>query len=315
MTTRRSFLFAGALGATIPTCLLGQSPPLRIGILSPGKDPFVAPMIVQALSEAGYRDGAEVAIDFREADDVRTQARELVDAKCALIFALGNDLAPRALRETGTDIPVVFVAINYDPVEKGIVASLARPGGSITGVYLPTIALAVKRFELASEMLPPATRFIVLSDTLTKHQLAAIRHAAQSRKIQLHVVEYDKEPYDFAGSFNLSRNAGAFAVLSLTSRRLALERAQIAALALSHGMPAFGPGASSDWLGSYTINGKIYARRAAHIAVRLLRGAKPADVPVEQPDEFEIMVNLRLAKQLGIKIPSSVLVRATKIIE
>src|SRR2546421_10462772 len=152
MTTRRQFMVAGALW----TCAAGamaQSRKVKVGMLSarPLSESFYASAVVRRLGELGYREGSGMTLEFRSApslDDYAKFAREISQLKCDLVFAVGPEYAARALRDTSPGTPLVFIAVDYDPVEKGVVGNLARPGGNITGIYIPQAALAAKRLQI-----------------------------------------------------------------------------------------------------------------------------------------------------------------------
>jgi putative ABC transport system substrate-binding protein len=321
MTTRRQFLLAGALGALSVRYAAAQARAPRVGILAPFPNTILAPLILQRLSELGYRDGAGMQLSLRSVDGIDDRypklARELIDAKCDVIFALGSP-ASRALRDARTPVPVVFLAPDHDPLETGIVDSLRRPQGNITGVYSPAPALAAKRLELALEVLPGARRFLVLADVYSKDQLAALKKAVDARRTQLIVAEYAQPPYDLAGAFDSGRKAGVDAVIGFNSPLWGTNRAALAGLIANHRIPAFVTTTMSSDVGVLVAFGHSNAKlgwRAAELGVQILKGAKPADIPVEQLDEYELVVNLKTAKALGIKIPYSVLARATRVIE
>ena len=318
MLGRRQAIIVGALGAVAPRLVLAQARP-RIGVLLLGSGSVALPHLIQSLSDLGYRDGVGATIDVRRADDrpdrLSDLAKQLVGARCRLVYTVGDELGILALRKVDASIPIVFVAISFDPLEKGIVRSLARPGGNITGVYLPLSSTSSKRLELATQILPEVKRFLVLSDEFAQGQLVAVERAARSLGVELTVVRFDKQPYDIEAAFARGKKEGARAVMVLTSLHLVLSHKRIAAEARKHRAPAFGPRAETGWLASYTIQDPIYMRRAAHLGAQILQGANAGELPVEQPSEYEVIVNLRHAKELGITVPASVLVRATKIIE
>ncbi len=321
MTTRRQVLLAGALGTLVTRYAVAQARAPRVGILAPFRNTILAPLILQRLAELGYRDGAGMLVELRSADGADDRypklARELIDARCDVIFALGNP-ASRALRDARTPVPVVFLAPDHDPLETGIVDSLGRPQGNITGVYSPAPALAAKRLELALEVLPGARRFLVLADVHSKDQLAALRKAVEVRRAQLIVAEYAQPPYDLAGAFDNGRRAGVDGVIAFNSPLWGTNRAALALLIANHRIPAFVTTTMSSDAGVLVAFGHSNAklgRRAAELGARILKGTKPADIPVEQLAEYELVVNLKTARTLGVKIPQSVMARATKVIE
>jgi putative ABC transport system substrate-binding protein len=321
---RRQFLLASALGVLAPTCAFAQARSVRIGMLSARSldASFYAGPIVQRLGELGYRESAGMSLEYRSAegyvDRYPKLARELIDLKCDLIFAIGPELAAGALRDARTSIPVVFLAIDYDPLEKRIVTSLSRPDGNITGVYVPQGALAAKRLEIMHEVVPTARRFLVLADVFSKDQLEAVRKTANAAGVQLTIVEFSKQPYDFAGAFETGRKAGVQALIGLASGVFASNVATISALLAKYRLPSAGTSAAMAGRGfllSYGPDVPKTTRRVAEIGARILRGAKPADIPVEQADEYELVINAKTARALGLKIPESVLARATRIVQ
>lgn len=323
MTTRRQVVLAFAFGALgFPVAKAQQRPP-RIGILAgvPLDKSAAAPPLLKALAGHGYRDKSGMLLEYRYASDPAEYprlAKELIAAKCDLMFALVTEPPARAFRDARTEIPVVFLAFDYDPVEKGIVQSLRRPGGNMTGVYTPNDALIAKRLEIAQEILPGARRFLVLTDPHSTDQLAALRKVASARRTELTVSEYVKSPYDFAAAFELGRREKVDALILFFSPEFVARRAELSALFTSRALPAIGTAAWANTPGilfSYAANPAKLIQRAAEIAVRILRGAKAEDIPVEQPQEFDFVVNLKTAKALGITFPPSVMARATRIIE
>ena len=325
MASRRQFVFAGALSAIAPVCFAQKRPAkqFRIGILHPApiSDAPTAVAVLERLAELGYRDGAGMKLEYRAGGDAvegyPKAARELVEARCDVVLAIGPEVTVRALQEARGAMPIVFIAIDYDPVEKGIVANLRHPDRNTTGVYVPQNALVAKRFELLREALPRARNFLVFSDVYSRDQVAAAQAAAQASDVRMTLVEFSNPPYDFAPAFAAARKARADGMVTLASPVLFARRDELAALLLKHRLPAIGSTAGqavAGYLFSLGPDQVKTTRRAAQIAVRVLKGAKPADTPVEQADEFELAINAKTARALGVKIPESVLVRATRII-
>jgi putative ABC transport system substrate-binding protein len=322
MTTRRQLLI-GALAMMTARHSAAQQRSVRIGVLAgvPREKSALATPIVRALGELGYSEGRGMVLDYRYGTDSRRRveiARELAAAKCDLIFAFATVDAVRALREADNKTPVVFVASFYDPVKEGVVKSFARPGGNMTGIYLPVSHLAAKRVELAQEILPSARHFLVFTDRETSEQLAETKAALHARGLQLTVVEYSGSSSELAPGFESGRRAGVHAFLPFLSRRFFERRAEMSRLLLQYRLPAISPGALANEpgiLAAYHNDLPKQMRRAAEIAARILKGAKPAEIPVEQPDTYELTVNLKTANAIGVKIPSNVLARATRVIE
>jgi putative ABC transport system substrate-binding protein len=322
MNTRRAFLLAGVMTGVAPASLLGQPRRVRIGMLSarPLKESLYASGIVSRLAELGYREGSAMTFEFRSpavaGASYAKLARELVELKCDLVFAVGSEPAVRSLRDVGARMPIVFLAADYDPVASGLVAGWSRPGGNITGVYLQILALVPKRMEILHEV-TGANRLLVLADPFSQDQLGHLRRAADSRRIALSVVQFEKPPYDFESAFRAGRDERAQGLVLLSSHVFAANVSKLTDLASKHGLPTIGFVGSADAGGllSYSVNNRIMAMRTAELGVRILKGAVPADTPIEQPDEFELVVNMKTANALGIKIPYSVLARATRLIQ
>jgi putative ABC transport system substrate-binding protein len=321
---RRRFVVASALGAVAPLGAFAQARPVRIGFLGPRSlaESFYSGPIVRNLADLGYREGAGMVLEYRStsgfADRYSKMARELIGLKCDLIFAIGPELAVRALGDASSSIPVVFLAIDFDPLETRVVKSLSRPEANITGVYIPQGELAAKRLDIMREVLPSAKRFLVLSDEFTRGQLATLGKRAEASGIKLVVVEFSKQPYDFAGAFDAGRKEKTEALIGLASGVFAANLATLSALVAQHRLPS--AGTSGAWaegglLLSYGPDVPKITRRVAEMGARILKGAKPADIPVEQADEFVLVINSKTAKALGVRIPESVLARATRIVQ
>ena len=320
MTTRRRFVLASASSVLAPGLAFAQARRVTIGILGPRAQSFFVPTIRQRLADLGYREGPNVRVEYRHADGVIERfpqlARELAGMGCDLIFAIGSEHAPRALADARVSAPVVFLAIDYDPLEKKIVDSLARSGRNMTGLYALSTEAVLKRLEIAQELFPAAKRFLVFSDAFTHDQLAALRKVAEARRAQLSVVEFKERPYKYAEAFAAGVRGGAEALFLLTSPVFADGRAAIDELSLKHRMPAVGFATpEGHFLVSFSADGQKMSNRVAEMGAQILRGAKAGDIPVQQADEFELAVSLKAAKALNLKVPYSVLARATRLIE
>lgn len=283
-------------------------------------DSYYARGILSRFAELGYRDGVEMTLHYRSADGVADRfpalADELIREKCDVILAIGSDATALALRRA--PMPVVFLAVDYDPVAKGVVSSLRSPGGNLTGVYVPQNELVAKRLELMREVMPHAGRFLVLADVFSRNQVAAARAAAERVGVELTVVEFSRRPYDYAAAFEQARKVGAGALVGLASPVFSDNGAAIAEQLGKHRLPAVGSSvelAQAGYLLGFGPDNAKVARRTAELAVRILEGMKPSDSAVESADEFELAVNASTARQLGLKIPESVLARATRIVQ
>jgi len=320
---RRQLLIGGTLAAIGFSRAAAQARRAKIGMLSARShsESFYASGVVQRLAELGYGERAGIVFEFRSAESKVDQypklARELVEQKCDVIFAIGPVYTARALQDARSQAPVVFLAIDYDPLEKRIITSLGRPGGNITGVYIPQAELAAKRMQIMREVVPAARRFLVFVDVYSMDQIGAVRKAAEAARVELTVIEFSKPPYDYPGAFEAGRKARVEALIGLASPVFGANTAALSALLLKYRLPgatSVVPYVEAGFLISYGADVRKVSRRVAEMGARILNGAKPADIPVEQADEFELAVNARTARALGVKLPESVLARATRII-
>jgi putative ABC transport system substrate-binding protein len=299
----------------------------RLGILSPSRapDPGIptsANLVPARLRELGYVEGQNLVIVRRFADDhfdrLPALARELVAERVDVIHA-STGAAVRAARDATAAIPIVMIALAGDPVRRGLVASLSRPGGNVTGIALTDeTELTGKRLELLKEAVPHAQRVAVLSDGGSGNQEQA-KHAAAAASVlglKLAVVEGQSGAYDRA--FATMTTDRADALLLLASTRFPRDRKPILALAAKHRLPMicdWPDGAAGGSLLAYGADVPTLSRRAAEYIDRIFRGAKPADLPVEQPMKFRLAVNLKTARALGLAIPQALLLRADEVIQ
>jgi putative ABC transport system substrate-binding protein len=245
-------------------------------------------------------------------------AADLVRQNCDVLIAPGPDRVLVALEQASRNTPIVMLAADYDPVATGHVASLARPGGRITGVTQLQIELPLKRLELMKELLPKGGRVAVLADTSTTDQLKVAWAGAKNLGLELHVHEFTQAPYDYEGAFAEFARGKAEALLALTSGFFVPERRKIVELALKHRIPSMFNNylwVETGGLLSYGPNFSRSYRRLAEMAGMILNGAKPTEIPVEQPTTFELVINLRTARTLGIAIPPAFRARAERLIE
>ena len=320
---RRQFIRLVGVAAVWPFAAQAQPKPIaKLGVLlysNPQSDPQMA-SIRLGLSDLGYVEGRNIAIEYRYAqgqvDRLPSLAAELVQLRPNVILAIGGDVAPIAKRFNQT-IPLVFVS-SADPEQLGLVASLSRPGGNATGVTLLQDALASKRLELLREAAPQISRvaFLWNPDHPDNEQREAQR-AAQALGVQLHLVEV-RSSDDFESAFRAANNAGIDSLYVVSSRQTVLNIKRIVEFAAQNRLPlagGWGAWAKEGGLFSYGPDGVNMARRAANYIDRILKGAKPADLPVEQPAKFELIINLKTAKALGLTVPHSLLSRADELID
>jgi putative tryptophan/tyrosine transport system substrate-binding protein len=275
----------------------------------------------QRLRELGYFEGQNIIIEYRnaegEADRLPDFAADLVRLDVNVIVT-ATDPATRAAKEATGTIPILMVAINYDPIALGYIDSLARPGGNITGLFFQHLELLAKRFGLFKEMLPSVGRIAVLSDSFTADQLKAVEAANRSVGLELQPLNLQNPPYDFENAFRVTMRSRADAIFVLESAPIFRGRTQIAQLAIKNRLPtsfAFREYVEIGGLVSYGVNFSTMYRRAADYADRILRGTKPVDLPVEQSTKFELVINLKTAKALGLEVPPMLLARADEVLE
>jgi putative ABC transport system substrate-binding protein len=294
----------------------------RIGYLHPvpKPSPFLE-MLEQGLRDLGYVEGQNFAFEYRSADGsaerFRTLAADLVRLNVNVIVTTTAPAAAAAKEATAT-IPIVMVGVNYDPLALGYVASLARPGGNVTGLFFLHLDLLAKRLGIFKEMLPSISRVAVLSDSLSIDQYKQVGAVNRSLGFKLNPVELRKPQLDVDSAFRAATRARAEALFVLETVNIFRERSQIAQLALKHRLPtsfAFREYVEDGGLVSYGVNFLEMARRAAIYIDKILKGTKPADLPVEQATKFELVINLKTAKTLGLTIPPSLLLRADQVIE
>jgi putative ABC transport system substrate-binding protein len=276
----------------------------------------------QGLRDLGYTEGQNIVIEFRYAegkrDRVPSLVAELVQLKVDVLIS-GDDTAIRAAKEATKTIPIVMV-INQDPVAAGLVDSLARPGGNITGISRLTRELNGKRLELLTEVVPGMARVGILWDSSSEGSKISFKEyqaAARALRIQLQSLEVRGPDPDLDGAFQSAVKGRASALVVVGGAVLNGHRKQIANYAIKHRLPSMYD--SSLWIEpggliSYSTNDAESYRRAAWMVDKILKGTKPADIPVEQPTKFEFVINLKTAKQIGLTIPPNVLARADKVI-
>jgi len=276
----------------------------------------------QGLRDLGYVEGQNIAIEYRyaegKAERYRDLATELVRLKVDVMVVGGGVGATSAAMQATNTIPIVMAHAS-DPVGAGLVTSLARPGGNVTGLSSVSLDLTGKRLELLKETLPKVSRIAVLYQP-TPNKLAEFKEtetAAQSLGVQLQSLEV-QSPNDFEAALKAATQKRSGAVLVLQSGITDTHRKRIVELATKNGIPtmlADSERMDSGGLMSYGPNYPDMWRRAATYVDKILKGAKPADLPVEQPMKFEFVINLKTAKQIGLTIPPNVLVRADKVIK
>jgi putative ABC transport system substrate-binding protein len=294
----------------------------RIGYLGTNIGPASLPPIEafrEGLRQLGYIEGQNIVVEYRWASG---QADQLAAAKAAELVRLNLDLIVAAntpyissLRQGGNTVPIVF-CISADPVAEGLVASLARPGGNMTGQGIFGPELGVKQLEILTQAVPSARRIAILWDPeFEQHKVAmpSIEAAAQKLAVTLQLVPA-RTADEFDAAFTAMDREHAEAVVALASSPAYSHRARLGDLAREHRLPSMLVSDAGGLL-SYQPNLKAIYRQCAGYVDKILKGAKPSDLPVQEPTKFDLIVDLKIAKMLGITIPPSILARADEVIE
>jgi putative ABC transport system substrate-binding protein len=321
--TRRAFC---SMLLALPFPAQAQQPTKipRIGFLNAGSlsaNSARTEAFRQGLRELGYVEGRNIVIESRFAegklDRLPALAAELVRLKVD-VMVTGGPAVTRAAKEATSTIPIVM-AFDTDPVGNGFVASLARPGGNITGLSSLAPEISGKQLELLKETVPRLSRVAVFGTSTTPGSAQALKEielAAKAFKVQLQYLDV-LDPKDIETAFRAASKGRADAVLVLTSGVFANHRTEIVELAIKSRLPAMyyrSEFVEDGGLMTYGVSVTDLDRRAATYVDKILKGRKPADLPVEQPMKFEFIINLKAAKQIGLTIPPNVLVRANKVI-
>ena len=318
-----------AIGILVAPCLAEAQQPGKVplvGFLHPGSPPPAPlPPIIEAFREGlrdiGYVEGRTIAVEYRWApgrpEALPGLAAELIRLRVDVLF-VASPAALRAAREAAGTTPIVASDLETDPVASGLVTSLARPGGNITGLFLDLPGLTGKWLELVREAAPATRRVAVLWDSTTgTDQLRAIKAAAQTLGIELQVLEVRSAgDYDNVLTTAMKGRPQALVQLSSPVARQAAKR--VADFARKNRLPAismFRLFADAGGLMAYGPNLPIFFRRSATYVDKILKGAKPADLPVERPTKYELVINSKAANALGLTLPASLLIRADEVIQ
>jgi putative ABC transport system substrate-binding protein len=294
----------------------------RIGLLTLVAGPNAnSEAFQQALHELGWVQGQTIAIEYRYAagqlDRLRDHAAELVHLPVDVLVA-SSSAAVQVARQATQTIPIVALDSETDPVASGLVASLAQPGGNLTGIFLDQPGLGGKWLELLREAVPEVTRVAALWDAaMNPAPLRATEVVARSVGLPLHILTVHG-PHEFASVFDAITRERASALLVFQSPMLFVHHARIADLAVTSRMPTialFREFAQAGGLLSYGQSLQEVFRRAAVFIDKILKGAKPGDVPIERPSKFELVINLKTAQALGLTIPPTLLFQADEVIK
>jgi ABC-type uncharacterized transport system substrate-binding protein len=317
---RREFvtLLSGAAAAWPLAARAQQRPMPVIGFLHAGSLATNRRNVAafnQGLTEAGYAEGQNVKVEFRWANNelarLPTLAADLVDLQAAVIVAAGAVASPVAAKGATATIPIVLVGVG-DPLKLGLVASLNRPGGNVTGLTLVDTGLPGKRLDLVSAYLAGPS-----NSWLFEEQTSEVRQAAQALGREIIVVG-GRSDFDFEIAFDTLAQRGAGALVVGNSPWAIERRHKILTLAARHKVPAMYPFSAFVFDGglmSYGVGRGIFRQVASHYVGQILKGAKPKDLPVQQPSNFELVINLKTARSLGIDVPDKLLALADEVIE
>jgi len=325
VVSKSAFCFVlGAMFFALCSSTAGAQQPKkipRIGFLVPGSLATYAARTEafrQGLRELGYVEGKDISVEYRYAngrlEPLPDLAAELIRLKCDIIVVVGTDTTAAAKNAT-KEIPIVMTNAG-DPVRAGFVGTLARPGGNITGLASNPSGLYGKKLELLKETLPKLNRIAILTDPEGPGSEAGFKEteaAAQALGLKVQLLEVRTDD-DIQEAFRAATRGHADALMVLNSSFANFYRKRIAELAIKSRLPAMYNTEDAGFFVSYEVNRLDLFRRAATFVDKILKGAKPADLPVEQPTKFELVINLKTAKQIGLTIPPNVLARADKVI-
>jgi putative ABC transport system substrate-binding protein len=322
-------LLLGALFSPVAAEAEQAAKIVRIGYLGfdrAGGDPRMREAFLQGLRDLGYVEGRNLVIEWRDAEGkperLPALAAELVALKVDVIMTTGGTRGALAAKQATRTVPIVFPVVG-DPVAEGLVTSLARPGGNVTGLSAVSPELVGKSLELLKQAVPGVSRVAFLlkpdamPDRAKKDRLKAADVAARALGVRLQVVEA-RGPEDFDRAFSAMTRARADALAVLSTPVFDSERRRLVDLAAKNRLPtvySYRNYVEAGGLMSYGPDLPDLFRRSATYVDKILKGAKPGDLPVEQPTKFELVINLRAAKALGLTIPQSVLARADQVIQ
>ena len=326
-TIGRRKLIAALGGAAIawPLAARAQQPAkkmLRVGTVSGSQksSPQWA-AFVRRMAELGYQEGKTFAFDLvpaANAEEFETGYRTLAARELDIIMATGPEIALKSALAATRTLPIVMVAIDYDPFARGYLTSLARPSGNVTGVVFQQIELAAKRIQLVKDAFPDMPAATMFWDRLSADQWQAAENVAGTLGLRLSGIELHEPPYDYERALDQAPPDHRGMLIIPTSPFFFRDRARLADFALRHrivSMFVFREWVEAGGLLCYGPSITALFGRVAEFVDRIARGAKPADLPIEQPTTFELVANLKTAKAIGIELPTAILLRADEVIE
>jgi putative ABC transport system substrate-binding protein len=317
---RREFIgLVGGAAAAWPLAARGQqlsSRTAHIGLLQPSlDDPIVGrgyPALLDELKTSGFVVGQNLTIEIlrtdQDASRLFAETADLVRSNVELLVVEGNETALQAAMGTSPTIPIVLWANNFDPIACGYVKSLAQPGGNITGITSLQTELAGKQVELLTQAFPERTRLAVLYDGLSTDQFAAAERRARSLHLDVRSLKMENPPCDFDAAFRTLAESSPQMLLVLSSPFFTLSRSHIVELAIQQRLPTmfiFKAYAQAGGVISYGVDPSAIFRQLGFYVVKILNGTKPANLPVEQATKFELVLNQRTAKAIGVELPTA----------
>jgi putative tryptophan/tyrosine transport system substrate-binding protein len=321
---RREFIAIVGGAAALPLASHAQQPDkvLRIGTAStqPRSVPFWR-AFEQRMTELGYQEGKNYTFEYMAVPDVdgyEAGYRQIAARGLDIIIAGGPELALKSAIASAGTIPIVMVAIDYDPFVRGYVTSLAKPTGNVTGLFLQQIELTAKRLQLLKSEFPDLKAVTVFWDRITADQWEAAQRAGSALGLRLSGIEFHDQPYDYEKAMAQMAPDFGRTLLVLVSPFFFRERQRLADAALRRGpvsMFGFREWVDAGGLLSYGPTIDSMYRRTAEYVDRIARGARPGDLPIEQPTKFELVINLKTAKAFGLTMPATLLARADEVIE
>ncbi len=325
---RRDVLRLAMVAASVPLPALAQTAgrTFRVGVFSNAADNSIMGPAYRAfvaeLGRLGFREGENLTVLFQptmeSAAVLTARAKEFADSKVDVLVALGTEFALKAVVASSQTTPIVFVANNFDPIALGYVKSLAKHGGNVTGIFLRGTELAEKQVEILAEACPDRKRLAILWDAISADQFAYAEARAKGLDLHVQSLKMENPPYDLDAAFRSATDAGSQMLLALTSPFFGVQSERLVELTIRHRLPGmfiFKRYTSLGGLMSYGADNVAMYSQSASIVAKILRGAKPADLPVELPTKFEFAVNLKTAKAIGVELPTSILLRANDVIE
>jgi putative ABC transport system substrate-binding protein len=298
----------------------------RIGLLQSSLDDPVSgrgyPAFLDELKKSGLSEGQNLTIKTVRLDQdpqkLFAATADLVRSNVDVLVAEGTEVALQAAMAASPTIPIVIWANSYDPIARGYVKSLARPGGNVTGIFTLQTDLAAKQVELLTQALPGRTRLAILYDALSSAQFGAAERQANTLHLDVQSLKLENPPYDFDAAFRSLAKGSPQMLLVLSSPFFALSRAHIAELAIQQRLPTmfiFKSYAQVGGLMSYGVDPAASFRELGSYVVKILNGAKPAELPVEEAAKFELVINLKTAKAIGVELSTAIQIRADEVIE